>query len=771
MQHFVYKVIKNKLDIPENDTKHILNTSSVLIQVFSGEDESKTQVVLHELHKSFPHAIIITASTDGEIFHNEVLQYTTLISISTFEKTQLKIAYTANNNSFEAGMKLAKTLCTKRTKLLIAFTNGLHCNGEEFLNGIHTVNPNVIVSGGLSGDNAKFEKCLVGDGTHLYTQGAVGVSLDSDVLCVQSLYNFGWQPIGLKHIITRAENNRVYTIDNISIIDFYKKYLGDSIIDRLPMTGIEFPLIIQKDGMQIARAVIGKHDDGSLSFAGNLEEGTEVYIGLGEKQSILANHLHKKDSINVEAFYIYSCMARRRFIPELVYQEIEPFAELAPTAGFFTYGEFFTDEKGNKPLLLNQTLTAVALSEVQKCDLLIDSNRLKAEPNSTVEALMHIIEVTSKELQEQTQLQENINQELDTKTKTLERIQEMSGLGSWELDLETMKIHWSEGSYKIYNIDSIEDPPTYMEFFDMVVPQDREKLMQTHKALDDGELHSVEIRVKRPDGKIITVVESGKVLHDEHKRAIKIVGTTLDITDIRLKDAMLMQQARSAQMGEMINMIAHQWRQPLNAISSAAIKLNLQNDMGILSEEEVQKTAHFIEEMTQKMSQTINDFMDFTKPVKQKEHIKFEEILEEILKIIGPQLRNHNIELSTEIEPDLELYTYKKELEHILINIIANARDALENLDDTNKNIHIHIYSKQSLCIIKIQDNAGGIEESIMDRIFDPYFTTKEANKGTGLGLYMSKKILQEHLNGEIFLRNVNNGAEFTILLDRTDEE
>jgi len=770
MQHFIYKATPS-LQIAKEDKEFINTTPSVLIQLFSGENQEKIQILLDTLSKEFPHAIIITASTDGEIFHREVLQYTSLVSISTFDATQLKIAYTQESNSFQAGKELAQQLCTERTKLLISFTNGINCNGEEFLEGIYAANPKVTVSGGLAGDNAKFEKCLIGINNQLHDSGAVAVALDSDVLCVQSLYSFGWQAIGLKHIISKSYKNRVYTIDNMSISEFYKKYLGEAATKSLPMTGIEFPLIIQKDGVELARAIVSKHDDGSFSFTGNLEEGTEVYIGIGEKQSILADHIkNNNSSINVEAFFIYSCMARRRFIPDLVHQELEPFAALAPTAGFFTYGEFFTSKAGKKPLLLNQTLTAVALSEVQKCDLQIISHTIGSKNNSTIQALMHLLEVTSKELQEQTQEQKRIHQELNTKTKTLERIQEMSGLGSWELDLKTMKISWSYGSYKIYNIDPSLQAPNYDEFLEMVLPEDREKLKEVQKALEDGEIHSTEIRVKRNDGKVITVVESGKVLYDEMNQAIKIVGTTLDITDIRLKDTMLMQQAHSAQMGEMINMIAHQWRQPLNAISSAAIKLNLQNSMGILSEEEITQTSQFIEKMTQKMSQTINDFMDFAKPTKQKEYIKFDEILEEILAIIGPQLHNRDIILTTKIETNVELYTYKKELEHILINILSNARDALEEQSVIEKRIHLHIYLKNALCIIKIQDNAGGIDEAIIERIFDPYFSTKETHKGTGLGLYMSKKILQEHLNGDIFVRNNEDGAEFTILLDRTNE-
>jgi signal transduction histidine kinase len=626
-----------------------------------------------------------------------------------------------------------------------------------------------MIAGGLSGDNAKFEECHVALGDTLYNHGAVAVSLNSDDLVVNNFQNFGWSSIGLKHKITKAIKNRLYTIDNMTAMDFYRKYLGEDIAEELPQTAIEFPLIIDIDGFKKARAVTTKHEDGSLSFAGNISNGEYAYIGIGEIKTILSNPLKNLGKINVESFFIYSCMARRRFIPDLIYQEIEAFADMAPTSGFFTYGEFFTN---NKPELLNQTMTAISLSESAINNGQEQQTKHYTPTNTTFKALLHIIDVTSKELHEQTLLQERISKELMAKNNTLKMIQEMSHLGSWELDLTTMKIKWSAVSYKIHNRDPKEEPPTYLEFVNMVIPEDRKKIDEVHKKIQecyDG-VYTSELRIKRNDGKIITVLESGKLVFVDGV-PIKLLGTTLDISELRMQDAILIQQSKSAQMGEMINMIAHQWRQPLNAISSAVIKLNLQSEMDLLTKEETAKTTQFIEDMTQQMSQTINDFMNFTKPNNKREIVSFNSIFEDIFKIIGTQLKNHNISVNIEIENNVAIFTYKKELEHILINLITNARDALEELGDQEKYINIQVSTKSSLCVIKISDNAGGIDEDIIDRVFNPYFTTKDSNKGTGLGLYMSKKLLQEHLDGDIFVRNKHNGAEFTIILDTDNEQ
>jgi len=766
MKTYIYEINSNITELIDTDTRKLINSSeAILIQLFSGESALKIQDILNNISQLFPNAFIITSSTDGEIAQNRVLTHSSVLSISTFDNTSLKIAFCDDKESFQAGKKIAQELTTDTTKLIITFANGLLCNGEEFLEGIYSVNPDTIIAGGLSADNAKFKRCYIGINETLYDKGAVGISLNSESLSVNNFHSFGWSSIGIKHKITKAIKNRVYTIDNITAVEFYKKYLGEDVSNELPKTGIEFPLIIDENGLKKARAAIAKHDDGSLCFAGNIPEGEYVYIGIGEVKTILSNPVENIDTVNVESFFIYSCMARRRFIPDLIYQEIEPFADIAPTSGFFTYGEFYTKEK---PELLNQTMTAVALSESDTPNI-HKYNKKQYDTDNTTKALMHIINVTSKELRDQTLLQEKVSNELSAKNNTIEMIQEMSNLGSWELDLSNMKISWSKMSYKIYNMSPDEEPPSYLDFINMVIPDDRKKLIDVHKELDDAKIHSVEIRVKRKDDKILTLLESGKLIFNNGE-PIKIVGTTLDITDIRMQDDILVKQSKSAQMGEMINMIAHQWRQPLNAISSAVIKLNLQSEMDILTKEEISTTTQFIEDMTQKMSQTINDFMNFTKPDNKKELISFDAIFEDIFNIIGTQLTNHNISVDIDIQTDTRIFTYKKELEHILINIITNARDALEELNDTKKHIDIKVSTKNTLCVIKISDNAGGINDNIIDRIFDPYFTTKDSNKGTGLGLYMSKKILQEHLSGSIFVHNKNNGAEFTIILDKNDE-
>ncbi len=238
-----------------------------------------------------------------------------------------------------------------------------------------------------------------------------------------------------------------------------------------------------------------------------------------------------------------------------------------------------------------------------------------------------------------------------------------------------------------------------------------------------------------------------------------------EVENNRKKDFLLTQQSKLAQMGDMISMIAHQWRQPLNAISASSINISLMSSMGILEDFKVQDNSKFIQEQTQKMSQTIDTFMNFVKPAKESKEFKPSHTVEAIMQIMGTQLANHNIEVNIESKnEDISLVGFEDLLEQVIINLLANARDAFEELDIENKKIDITIDTKNNIPIIIVEDNAGGIPKDVADKIFNPYFTTKEQGKGTGIGLYMSMDIMKKSFNGDLVYSAIDNGSRFEIV-------
>ncbi|MDO8453011.1 MAG: HAMP domain-containing sensor histidine kinase [Sulfurimonas sp.] len=238
------------------------------------------------------------------------------------------------------------------------------------------------------------------------------------------------------------------------------------------------------------------------------------------------------------------------------------------------------------------------------------------------------------------------------------------------------------------------------------------------------------------------------------------------IKELHEKEYLLLEQAKLAQVGEMLNMIAHQWRQPLNALSASAINLSFKNELNLLTSESIEETSKFIQKETLTMSGIIDDFMEFNKSDINREFFLYEAV-NEAIKMITPQLRNKSILLETEIDKELKVFHNIKSIEHVLLNIITNAKDAFEGKDETTeKKIKISAQYDAKGIRLDIEDNAGGIPEEIMNKIFDPYFTTKAKGKGTGIGLYMSKLMVGNVAGASLSVQSKNGNTVFSVLFN-----
>ncbi len=233
----------------------------------------------------------------------------------------------------------------------------------------------------------------------------------------------------------------------------------------------------------------------------------------------------------------------------------------------------------------------------------------------------------------------------------------------------------------------------------------------------------------------------------------------------RDQELRILQQSRLAQMGEMISMIAHQWRQPLSAISSTAASLNLKVGLNKYDKKYFYDNINKIAQFSQHLSDTIDDFRHFFKSNKNQEEFFMCDVAKGSLTIIGTSLENKNIEVITDYASQKSVYSYFNELKQVCLNLIKNAEDILLSKGAGNPTIWIRTYNDNDNVYLEIADNAGGIDKIIIDRIFDPYFTTKEQYDGTGLGLYMSKTIVEEHCGGSLNITNDKSGAVFTVSL------
>ena len=238
-----------------------------------------------------------------------------------------------------------------------------------------------------------------------------------------------------------------------------------------------------------------------------------------------------------------------------------------------------------------------------------------------------------------------------------------------------------------------------------------------------------------------------------------------EVAENRQKDQQMLAQSRLAQMGEMISMIAHQWRQPLAAISATTGSISLQLQLEGCNEKYVEERIQKVNTLTQYLSTTITDFRNFFKPDKEKNLTSLNEIVLGSLKIIGTSIEAQGVSIETFLESEEEFLSYPNELKQVLLNILKNAQDVFSEKEVHSPHIMLKTRSLDNEVELSISDNAGGISEDQKLYIFDPYFTTKEKRDGTGLGLYMSKMIVEDHCEGNIRVENREEGACFILTL------
>lgn len=415
------------------------------------------------------------------------------------------------------------------------------------------------------------------------------------------------------------------------------------------------------------------------------------------------------------------------------------------------------------------------------------------DPDKNVIGLLGI----SRNITEQKTAQDS----LQRSQKQLSDAQKLAHIGSWQLDIQTGKLEWSDEIYNIFEIDKDGFAPSYEEFLKLVHPEDKDKLNEAYmRSVAEKTPYELTHRLLLSDGSIKYVREKCETIYDENGKPTRSLGTTQDVTqytlvEIALKksetnlqerveqetqsrlkaEKLLIQQSKMAAMGEMLGAIAHQWRQPLNALALYIQDIKSAYSYDELNEEYIDDMIDSSMKQINHMSKTIDDFRKFLLIDKKRELFDVYTLTKEAAELTDAQLKSHNITCSVS-NPSAEEITingYPNEFKQVILNIINNAKDAInerrmknEGFKNSDGVIDIKI-SKNAAGLIEIVacDNGGGISSELLDRIFEPYFTTKEQGKGVGIGLYMSKMIVEENMTGSITAENTKDGACFTIML------
>ncbi len=296
-------------------------------------------------------------------------------------------------------------------------------------------------------------------------------------------------------------------------------------------------------------------------------------------------------------------------------------------------------------------------------------------------------------------------------------------------------------------------------------------------------------------GEIINMDKTGMLIYEkasiipvfENGKIIEFTAIKLDITNEKIaqqklqeQEKLLAQQSKMASMGEMIENIAHQWRQPLNVISVAASDMLINREFGFTTEEKDINALKNISDSAQYLSQTINDFKDFFQEKNTNKKFSIKEACKKTIQLTESKFKNSDIDIIDKMT-DTEIFGSHSQFTQITMNLLSNAHDVLNTQNHTRKKlILINLYEENGEAIFTVKDSGGGIPENILDRVFEPYFTTKHKAQGTGIGLYMSMEIVRKHMQGMMSVKNETftyegkryTGACFTIILplDRRED-
>ncbi|TLP36152.1 PAS domain-containing sensor histidine kinase [Arcobacter arenosus] len=400
---------------------------------------------------------------------------------------------------------------------------------------------------------------------------------------------------------------------------------------------------------------------------------------------------------------------------------------------------------------------------------------------------VRLTEILNK-LKKADEINEELSENLEISEENWRSAIENSGDGHWEWNTSTNEIHFSNNWKTMLGYEEDEISNNFFEWEKRVHKDDIKRVLkEVDKFVKQKDYkYKVKFRMETKDGSYKWIFAQGYILRkDKEGNPLRIVGTHKDITtDIKneqfLKDEvkrktdenfkqfqLIQQQSKLAAMGEMIGAIAHQWRQPLNEISIRIQKLKYAYKKNEIDEEFIQDFINKNKITINFMSNTIDDFRNFFTIDKKPIRFSINESIKNVLNLTEAQLKKQNIKISLNEYQDFEINGYKSEFEHVIMNFISNSKYELEEKKIENPEIIINIKEYE----LEFEDNAGGIPKDLITRIFEPYFTSKDQGKGTGMGLYMSKMIIEDNMKGSIEVENTQKGAKFIIRFNKEGEK
>jgi len=406
------------------------NAPSQLIQIFSAKNNIEWYQLLETaIRNVFPSAVVVGASTAGEINEGKIFTDSTIILFTFFESSSLNLfSYECKTGDEEiTGKTLVKDIESLNldVKGLLLFSTPFSNDSAKLFKSITDFNLNYPVFGGCAGDYANMRNTVVFDGKRCFKQGVVAVVFSGNDLFIEAFTYLGWHPLSKEMTITEIDDMSVKTIDGNPAISVYQKYLGIKADDSFFLSVLEFPFLFSRNELTIARVpFFANEKEGSIQFAADIKAGEKFRIGYGNPKTITSESIYiqnKMSDFQPTAIFLYTCICRRFLLQLDVDLETAPFNRIAPTAGFYTFGEFFAYR--NKKALLNSTMVAVGFREGIKREkneyearIPKENGKQYSDPYENqhariISSLLYYINASIKELEEQNQLLKSLNEQ------------------------------------------------------------------------------------------------------------------------------------------------------------------------------------------------------------------------------------------------------------------------------------------------------------------------------------------------------------------------
>jgi len=717
------------------------NHTSALVQLFSSKEKIEVEQIASVVCAALPNAVVIGSSTAGEIVFGEVYEQQTVVSISLFEKSRVHAHYVVNEDSYTLGIELSKKVFTRDAKCVITFLDGLQHNGDEYLQGLESLNfKKTLIAGGMAGDLLRFEQTYTIYGERVFSGGAVCVTLEGEDLEIYEDYNLGWRAVGPTFTVTRSEGSRVYEINHRPVKEVYAEVLGETAVENMPASTIEFPLLYEDNGILIARSMLSVNSDGSILYGGNLDEGEEVRFGLGSRT--LVNKYNPKEALknetSLQACFVYSCIARKQFLDKELEKTFRIIEQKAPTSGFFTYGEFFYSEQ--KPKFLNVTTTLLFLreKETQTLSHHVDEKRKYKNVSKTDSALFHFIDYVTEELREQEKNFKASKFKLDEFLKALESVVIIA-----RINKEGIITYVNN---RLENITGYSKEELLGKRYDMMSAQGTEEEML--EIIRKGNIWKGALSWVSKSGITFYTNTSIIPIHDENYNMIEYMAVSEDVTSL-VESKKKAQEAEAAQAMFLANM-SHEIRTPMNGILGFT-ELLTKTDL----DETQEKYVRVIGSSTKILLEIVNDILDSSKITQKK--IVLEKLAlnphEEFgttFDLLRSAADEKSLSYKFHIESDVSqcILSDSVRLRQVIINLLSNAIKFTPKFGEVTFNISVKEDTLQSQKLyFSIKDSGIGIPKAKIKEIFKPFeqadVSTTRKFGGTGLGLSISSDLIK----------------------------